>query len=74
MNHWIMYVQNPENHDDQGIHLKLADAARPKPSPDEGFDAIFTPDEYAITDLASANRWGEEVYQLNGRVAEIVFI
>jgi hypothetical protein len=71
---WKLFVENPEEVDDQGIYIQAWGTNLPM-GLDE-FDGINDPVETGIVirDLASAQRWAREIYGLRGDVKEIEII
>lgn len=74
---WTLYAQNPEDVDEQGIYLKAEGEGEPWTTETdcEEFDGFNDPARTGIIirDLASAQRWADEVFCLAGTAVEFKF-
>lgn len=75
---WILYYQNPETTDTQGIYLKAEGEAEPWQTPKdiEEFDYWNEMNEtgFVINSLTSAQKWLDEVAQMKGKVVKAVML
>jgi len=72
---WRIYAQNPENYDDQGVYIVPADEVidDDRAWMEAEFDGINDPGKTGIIirDLASGQKWAQEVYSLRGDVVAV---
>ena len=74
---WTMYVQSPEDFDEQGLYLKAEGEAKPwqTETDAEEFDGFHDPSKagWSIRDVSSANRWLKE-NRFNGEVVKLEWL